>query len=128
MSGRPSPVLPAIEAIVRHLRSRIAPPSLLLFDTPNFRGPGGGVRPAYAQPCEVGLQALASYYRISRISMRDALWHEATTPGHRLYWRTFMQPPSGPHRVPDAAAEPRGAALTRAPPVCAGAPTRSTST
>lgn len=86
------PVLPALEAIVRHLLySRAEPPAILLLDLERFAvkrhsTPG----PAFARPCDTAFHALAAYYRLSRVSVRDATWHEAITPGHRLHWQRWM--------------------------------------
>ena len=85
------PVLPALEAIVRHLLySRADPPAILLLDFERFAVRRSTPGPAFARPCDAAFHALAAYYRLSRVSVRDAIWHEAITPGHRLHWQRWM--------------------------------------
>ncbi len=68
----------SLEAIFRSLIGRHDPPSLVMFNifkwTDFWLGSGAPVR--FSQSCDPAFGDLAAFYRVSALSMRNALWHE----------------------------------------------------
>ena len=71
----------SVETVIRDLRAREDPPTIVLFNV--FRwscasdgAPNGGYCP-FERSCDAAFMELAQYYQISVISLRNALWHEA---------------------------------------------------
>ena len=91
-------ILPSMEAIIRALlQRRPEPPAVLLFNTYAHRNWNCGGACRFSESCDGQLNELARYYRISTVSVRDALWHDATAGVEQRYdWSSWTQD-SGKH-------------------------------
>lgn len=82
-----------VETLVRGLlRRKPAPPAVLLFNFFAHSNWNCVARCAFSASCDAALGEIARYYHISTVSVRDALFHDATHGANQRYhWASWTQ-------------------------------------
>lgn len=93
--------LPAMEAIVRGLLlRRPEPPAIVIYNHFSHHNWNCLDNCAFGNSCDAAFGELARYYHVSTVSVRDALWHDATSGDeHRFSWSSWTRD-HGKHLLP----------------------------